>query len=265
MFSHFNVKLDFIDFLKDYHEFGQEVLKRNKTRLYKALDHYTDGNGIIDGGRLQEDWFSTIPVDVFISHSHKDLDIAISLAGWLQTEFGLSSFVDSCLWGYIENLLAEINDKYNCIHIDPNGTKTYNHQGAIDASTHVDAMLSMSLNKMLQHSEAIFFLSTENSIVKSQNYPGDLNTYSPWIYLELCLANTSAITIPERLKSKYRTDELGHPLLEHKLLVQYPVELTKFSNLDSDTLLHWHSAWKHRDVGAQKINHPLDILYKEKK
>lgn len=102
MYSRFNVNLDSTNFLKDYYEIGRAVLRDNQIKLHAALDFYTDGNGTIDGGKLQEDWFSTIPVDVFISHSHKDVDIAISLAGWLHKELGLSAFVDSCLWDILE-------------------------------------------------------------------------------------------------------------------------------------------------------------------
>ncbi len=251
MYSRFNVNLDSTGFLKDYYEIGRAVLKDNQIKLHAALDFYTNGNGIIDGGKLQEDWFSTIPVDVFISHSHKDVDIAISFAGWLHKELGLSSFVDSCLWGYIGDLLTEINDRYNLIHAEPNRTKTYDHQGAINASTHVDAMLSMSLNKMIQHSEAVFFLNTDNSVITSKNYPDKPGTYSPWIYLELSIANTIAITPPKRPGLEYRTDDL-----EHKLLIQYPVNLTEFRTLNNAILSRWKFLYQ-----VTSNHHPLDILY----
>lgn len=250
MYSRFNVNLDSTNFLKDYYEIGRAVLRDNQIKLHAALDFYTDGNGTIDGGKLQEDWFSTIPVDIFISHSHKDVNIAISLAGWLHKELGLSSFVDSCLWGYIGDLLAEINDEYNFIRTEPNGTKTYKHKGVINASTHVDAMLSMSLNKMLDNSEAIFFLNTDNSVTTSKNFPDRPGTYSPWIYSEICLTNTMRQKKPAR-KSNIRLDESTQQLLIH-----YPIDISSFYPLSNHTLNIWcniHSTYPEYNS--------MDILY----
>lgn len=47
---------------------------------------------------MQVSWFPQIKADVFISHSHSDEKLAIIFAGWLYNAFGLTAFIDSCVW-----------------------------------------------------------------------------------------------------------------------------------------------------------------------
>ena len=61
---------------------------------------------------MQANWFPQIKADIFISHSHKDEDLALALAGWLKVSFGLTAFIDSCVWGYANDLLKMIDYKY---------------------------------------------------------------------------------------------------------------------------------------------------------
>ena len=48
-------------------------------------------------------WFPISEYDVFISHSHKDIEIVKNLYSFLR-ELGLRPFVDSIAWGYIGHL-----------------------------------------------------------------------------------------------------------------------------------------------------------------
>ena len=57
-------------------------------------------------------------VYIFISHSHKDINKVIAFAGWLKTNFGLEAFIDSCSWGYCDELLKIIDLLIN-LHFDP--------------------------------------------------------------------------------------------------------------------------------------------------
>ena len=61
---------------------------------------------------MQANWFPQIKADIFISHSHKDKGLALALAGWLEETFGLTAFIDSCVWGYANKLLKMIDDEY---------------------------------------------------------------------------------------------------------------------------------------------------------
>ncbi len=45
-----------------------------------------------------DNWFPSIKSDIFLSHSHKDEDTALKIAGYLKNNHKLEVFVDSeCL------------------------------------------------------------------------------------------------------------------------------------------------------------------------
>lgn len=253
MYSYFNVKIDEV-FLSAYYEKGKEILQMNVTKLEECLEKYVDEDGSINGEALQADWFGPIDADVFISHSHKDEATAIALAGWLQKEMNLTAFVDSCVWGYANNLLDKINRKYNIKRIEENGSITFRHEDVLYSASHVHMMLCTALNKMLDKSESIFFLNTENSLIKSAG--GDPKTDSPWIYLETTLANTIERHTPGRIAKSLRHDEAKILYEDAGLRVNYPVNLDKFASLNEDCMSSWQKIYcKSRDMNA------LDVLY----
>lgn len=60
-------------------------------------------NGEIKGTALKEHWFKVNTADIFISHSHRDINKVRAFAGWLYHNFGLEAFIDSCTWGYADD------------------------------------------------------------------------------------------------------------------------------------------------------------------
>jgi len=104
MYSGFNVDLSDLTFHDGVLPAGQRQYDLNQEKVRAKLASFVAADGKIDGGDLQEEWFPTIEADVFISHSHKNLDKAIALSGWLHSR-GISSFLDSCVWGNADDLL----------------------------------------------------------------------------------------------------------------------------------------------------------------
>ena len=121
--------------------------------------------------------------DVFISHSHADEKLAKGLAGWLHSCFGLTCFIDSCVWGYADDLLEMINDEYSDKKNKPSGGCIYDHKKCNTASKHVNTMLTIALYKMIDKSEITILLNTNSSIKKYKDIYQQ-TTYSPWIYLD---------------------------------------------------------------------------------
>ncbi len=257
MFSCFKLNIlesNYDYFIDKYYDVGTKFLEGQKTLVYKELDSYIDKKdsiGAIDGSKLQEDWFKNVPLDIFISHSHSDEKLAVSFAGWLYEEFGLSAFVDSKIWGYANDLMYKMNQRYNVIGETSSGT-TYSHEGCNNVASHVHMMLSTSLNKIIDQCESVFFLNTKNSLVV---YNKTEKTKSPWIYLEICLANTIRRTPPERFGDYLLHEEIRTKYAyAGEMLIEYTVDFDAFIDLNFSHLLNW-------SLKKKIFSHPLDSLY----
>ena len=98
--------------INPYSKRGHEIYSAHEKEVQDCLAEYITEDGIINGTTLKEHWFSISKKDVFISHSHNDLQKVIAFAGWLHDRFGLEAFIDSCSWGYCDDLLNKIDKKY---------------------------------------------------------------------------------------------------------------------------------------------------------
>lgn len=97
--------------LNPYIESGRVLYNKYCEESKRSLKNFIYDNDIIDGNRLKESWFQIEEADVFLSHSHKDINKVIAFAGWLYEKFELKSFIDSCCWGYCDDLLKLLDDK----------------------------------------------------------------------------------------------------------------------------------------------------------
>lgn len=163
----------------DYVELSKHSHERITTQtIHESLERVTLNNQLIDGTKIQDDWFPEVDASVFISHSGKDEELAMNLANFLNNEYGVKSFVDSQVWGYFPNLMIKLD----------NGRDTENKLVNLSqydkCSTHVHNMLSIALSKMIQKCDYFIFLDTQNSRNSLTNM-----TESPWIYFELSISH----------------------------------------------------------------------------
>ena len=179
MYRGFNLLLEKNYFKKDHFEYLQEVgldrLLCQKTTIEKIINSFIKDDASLDGSKMQANWFPQIKADIFISHSHKDEKLALALGGWLKETFGLTAFIDSCVWGYSNYLLKLIDDVY-CRNINRN---SYDYDKRNYSTSHVHMMLSVALTQMIDNTECLFFLNTPNSITPDTIIN---QTESPWIY-----------------------------------------------------------------------------------
>lgn len=258
MFSKFKyTPTDYFDNSKIYiySQIGADMYNEFEKQSQKALDEFITPNGRIDGTALQENWFSITKADVFLSHSHKDINKVKAFAGWLKYTFGLTSFIDSCCWGYCDKLLRIIDDDY-CYN-DLYGTYSYELRNY--STSHVHMMLSSALSQMIDNTECIIFFDTPNSIVLKDELLSVKNgnteaTLSPWIYHELSMSTMIRQTRPEREKI---TLEHSSQEIRNALDIQYEVGrfLKNMKSLTNNDL----SKWKER---AHPDEFALDTLYK---
>lgn len=130
---------------------------------------------ILDGNKMIETYFPNVNADIFISHSHKDINKAKEFAKEIYRRTGLVSFIDSLAWENVDNLFIsthkdKVPDKYAYM------------------------MLNTALLNMIDKCECLFFLNTPNSFNNESN-----STFSPWIYSELSMANVIEKKIPKRI------------------------------------------------------------------
>lgn len=156
-------------------------------------------NEEVDVSKLESEWFPSDNVDVFISHSHIDEELAISLAKYLKSELDINSFVDSCLWKNVDDLLEALNDKFS--RIDKN---TFDHKKAKKAAENAYMILNIALQKQISKSKYFIFINTKNSI-KREKINGVSITYSPWIYSELSFINL--FNNRSEVKNRYSLNE----------------------------------------------------------
>lgn len=242
---------------QDYISIGECHLNRQKEEATNNLKKYVI-NGIADGTKLEKDWFPEIDADIFISHSHADEELAKGLAGWLNAFFGLNCFIDSCVWGYSDDLLDKINNDYSDRQDKPIGGCTYDYRKCNTASKHVNTMLTIALHKMIDKAEVTFLLNTDNSISKY----GDVYqnaTYSPWIYSEIVCTEI----VRKKPISEYREEAVLEHFFENRqsrndgFSAAYGVSLEHLENINLLVLNKWKSLYDNCN-----IKYPLDYLYK---
>ncbi|MYV06424.1 MULTISPECIES: TIR domain-containing protein [Furfurilactobacillus] len=193
-----------------------------------------DLSGSIDAEKLVQQWFPVSEYDVFLSHSHLDKGSAVRFAVWLHEYLGLRVFVDSTVWGYSDELLRKLDDKY-CYQ---KSSQTYSYEERNETTAHVHLMLAMALQEMIDKSECFVFLKSDNSLPLSIQQ--ESQTKSPWIFEELKTTSIIHKIVPNRflLKKGMQTRDRAMYARE-QLEVNYLVgdELNKLGKLASEDLI----------------------------
>jgi hypothetical protein len=229
-----------------YYQTGLRLFNEQKAPIRSALKNFMYGSNFLDGSKIQSSWFPQVDADIFISHSHADEDIAVSLAGWLWDEFGLVSFIDSLVWGYSNELLKEIDNAY-CLN---EGGKNYDYDTRNYSTSHVHMMLCTALTMMIDRTECLFFLNTPSSVCPTENIE---KTLSPWIYFEIATTKIVEPKLPSRDLLEARTFS---EKFEKSLQITHELDLTHLSDLGAIVLRKWNSQMYSSSTGA------LDQLYR---
>lgn len=226
---------------------GEDLFEEHQNEVKSVLDDFLLSDGSIDGSKMQENWFPQIKADIFISHSHQDKDLAMALAGWLCKKFRLKSFIDSCVWGYADDLKELLCQTYRK-HSYPRDSSLH-----LFVSSHVDMMLSVALNQMIDNTECLFFLNTPNSI--SFDAPVCSTTSSPWIYSEIAMSRLIRKQVPERLKRLNESQDTFS-----KKLIRYRLPMDHLPIVNEEDMSKWEV--DRRLISYFEKSYFLDKLYK---
>lgn len=266
MYTGFNLKIDNnaelfgnISHYTECKNTGERHLNSQKARFKEQLEAYVVDN-VIDGTKIQNEWFPQIEADIFISHAHVDEELACALAEWIYDVFGLTCFIDANVWGCSADLLELMNAEFSNKRDDGEGGYLYNHESCNKVSAHVNMMLSVALQKMIDKAEVVILLNTDNSIEVSSG--NEMNsTYSPWIYAEIMcteIVRRKPLWVYRDGGQLYHGDT-GEALFEHgesDVNVLYKVPLEHLKTIGESDLLSWRKEYKSRPY-----KYALDALY----
>lgn len=184
-------------------------------------------SGIIDGERLRNFVFPTDNYDVFISHSHDDLEKAKQFAAWLEEKYNYRVFLDSFVWNSADGLLREIDNLY-CKQ--RNGL--YNYHRRNYSTAHIHTMLSMSIMEIIKRSKVGILIDSHHSInlVRLRN-SNQAKTLSPWIYQEIMFMRQFAT-------NRSSTRVFSSENLNEDLQIAHSIDLSGFTTLTARCLIN---------------------------
>lgn len=251
MFSSFKIELNGFSqkIIEEYYKKGVKIYDAHKLIIKKSLDKYLSVDGELKASDIEADWFPSIKAHVFLSHSHKDEKAAIALAGLLN-EIGLTVFIDSCVWGYADDLLRQIDDKYCVLRRGADGSiDMYDYQRRNQSTAHVHMILNGALMKMMDNTECLAFLDTPNALKTKDISSGITN--SGWIYSELLMSKVLQRKYPIRKSLRFAVNE---SVRHDGLSVQYDVDIKHLINVSVNDI---YSAIENGNYGLNF----LDYLY----
>lgn len=257
MFRSFNLNIneDTLDHssLSELEAIGLSIQQQDKQSIEERIESFRKPSGELDAKKITANWFPQIQSHVFLSHSHKDEKLVTALSGWLHSEFGLNSFVDSLVWGYSDKLLRMIDNEYCMME----SKEHYIYEKRNLSTAHVHMMLSVALSEMINNCECIIFVNTPNSISISDALDRN-STHSPWIYAEIMMTRL----VQKRSTESHRsiTANLKEAIEKmDSLKVSYDIPLGHLSMIEVDDLLKWKNECQKKSL---KENAALDELYR---
>ncbi len=143
---------------------------------------YSNDNIVLKRNEIKEAFFSPFKpqlknAQVFLSHSHADINKALEVKNYLENQIKRKVFVDSLFWDYKDDVLNKLAKYDDISRIE-------------DAFT---LILRESLEDMIKKCPYFVFLQSKNSV---SNQGLSRITYSAWIYEELKIAHSISESRP---------------------------------------------------------------------
>lgn len=274
MFLPFTINKDIIEGLTNIGRISTSTFDDKKDEVKQMLKQYLIGDGkVVDGSLLQSEWFPTdsFPYDVFISHSHNDFNAAKKLCAHLEQKCGLSCFLDEFAWKSADELLRQIDNKF-CIIREWSSKKYkgygrniknhYDYKMRNFTTSHIHAMLSMAILEIMDKTECIIFIDSNQSTTK--NVFGKWETLSPWLYEETRFMRKLKPRMPKRFLSELITKAFTAESLEYVCDsrsdgINFKYKIDDVKELDGITLDYLNQMSNYKGVES------LNYLYRSSK
>ena len=250
-----------------YRSEGYKKIGRNqKDAAQKVIqEKILSGKWVIDGAGTESEWFPQLKKHVFISHSHKDEEAALLMAGLLKDRLGIDAFVDSAAWGFYrdlaDGLYASALRGYQCL------SESQKTMLKASATEHAHCMLSKSLIQMMDRCECLIFLDTSASVGLRNITADRCSTFSPWIYTEIEASRGLRRYKYPRFIQKAATESFRGFAMDEAPRVQvvYPLNLEHLEKLSPQMFLQWVATAKGKKEGLPDDQYRpyklLDELY----
>ncbi|HCG8132753.1 TPA: hypothetical protein NJ508_004214 [Vibrio parahaemolyticus] len=235
------------------------ILDAKKTNISTTFKDILMNENQLDAEKIIQAWFPSDRYDVFISHSHKDKDLANDLANWLYEKFSITSFIDSHVWGYANKLLQELNNEYA-----RKDSATYHYEPAMSNAANVYLMLSTALSEMIEKSECLLFINTENTLrnIRIKDSQDESRTASPWIMHEL---KVSSLIEKKLVREALVAESFEKVLGAESIGFSYNVSTNHLIKADEKIFQAWlddfSNSNKDKANGEPKQHIALDTLY----
>ncbi|WRG22502.1 toll/interleukin-1 receptor domain-containing protein [Helicobacter pylori] len=172
--------------------------------LIKKAKHSND-NIVLKRNEIKEAFFSPFKpqlknAQVFLSHSHADINKALEVKNYLENQIKRKVFIDSLFWDYKDDVLNKLAE--------------YAEYDDNDISVIKDAftlILRESLQDMIEKCPYFVFLQSKNSV---SNQGLSQITYSAWIYEELKIAHSISESRPIPMMESMQVFHDISPFLE---------------------------------------------------
>lgn len=249
MYRAFNVALESNKYLGYV---NTRQYENDKSISLQKLQKIINSRDIIQAWEIKKLLLPSKRYDIFISHSHKDLELAKGFANYLYLFFNVTCFIDSLYWGNIDELQNELNE----LHLTYDGVtkKSYfDYEKTLQVAKHADMILASALTEMIDNCECVFFLNTDNSVIRGTEAISKNETYSPWIYHEVF---TTTI-IQKKQRSKFNESyQFRDNAIKQIPDISYGLDLSGMTVLREEDIFEWEIK-----INSNKDKHPLDVLY----
>ena len=249
MYRAFNVALESNKYLGYV---NTRQYENDKSISLQKLQKIINSRDIIQAWEIKKLLLPSKRYDIFISHSHKDLELAKGFANYLYLFFNVTCFIDSLYWGNIDELQNELNE----LHLTYDGvTKKsyYDYEKTLQVAKHADMILASALTEMIDNCECVFFLNTDSSVIRGTEAISKNETYSPWIYHEVF---TTTI-IQKKQRSKFNESyQFRDNAIKQIPDISYGLDLSGMTVLREEDIFEWKIK-----INSNKDKHPLDVLY----
>ena len=222
-----------------------------------SLDEAIKSLWSLNANEIRKTWFSECQIDVFLSHSSSDKELARTFGAYIQKVFGLNVFIDSEAWHHMDIMLKELDRRFCVSEENPDGTiKTYSYNDRNVMTAHVHMILSHALTKMIDNAECFIYLNTPNSTTRKE---GDsIETLSPWLFHELAMVEIIEEKPPTPVMENFTCDSADNR--SYGPTLKYSVDTKRLKELSLGQVKQWQDCFS--DLSSARQLSALNLLYK---